>query len=79
MSMKNKAKDRGPDGRIRRKYTGPYYRPYGTSSPKWFRKLFEIWPRRRLNRLGCRAILRGSDPDATLWPTGNNKPSTYYD
>jgi hypothetical protein len=66
MSTTNKARDRGPDGRLLRKYRrcdcSPCF-PCGT--PKWWRKLFMTRPRRRENKRVCWLILHG------LTPTGS--------
>jgi len=78
MSTTNKANDRGLDGRLLRKYRrfdGPRF-PDGV--PKWWRKLFMTRPKRRENRLVCKRMLQGIDPDCLVMPLGNHKPHTYY-
>ena len=78
MSTTNKARDRGPDGRLLRKYRrryGPHF-PYGT--PRWWCKLFMTRPRRRANKHICWLLMHGADPDGLTAPVGNHKPHEYY-
>lgn len=78
MSTTNKATDRGPNGRLRRKYrrlNGPRF-PRGT--PRWWRKLYMTRPKRRENKRICCLILNGADPDGLVLPLGNHKPHVYY-
>ena len=78
MSIKNKARDRGSNGKLLRKYSytsGPHF-PDG--APKWWRKLFMTRPRRRANKAMCRHLLGGCDPDGLAFPLGNCKPHKYY-
>lgn len=77
MSTTNKAKDRGPDGRLLRKYRRTYM-PNLASTPRWWRKLYMTRPKRRANRLVCQRVLQGVDPDCLVMPLGNYKPHTYY-
>lgn len=76
MSNRNKARDRGPNGELLRKYCRPYNFPHGT--PKWWRKLFMTRPRRRANKDACRRVLSGRAPDGLVFPLGNCKPHKYY-
>lgn len=78
MSVKNKATDRDHKGKIKRKYTGPESTYWLGHTPKWWVKMFMTRPRRRRNRLACRAVLKGADPDCIAWPSGNRKPHEYY-
>jgi hypothetical protein len=77
MSTTNKAKDRGPAGRLRRKYRRTYMPNYA-STPKWWRKLFMTRPQRRKNTLVSKRVLQGVDPDSLILPLGNRKPHKYY-
>ena len=77
MSTTNKAKDRGPDGRLLRKYRRTYMPNFG-STPRWWRKLYMTRPKRHENRLVCKRVLQGIDPDCLVTPLGNHKPHTYY-
>jgi hypothetical protein len=77
MSTTNKARDRGPDGRLLREYRRTYMPNYA-STPKWWRKLFMTRPKRRANQLVCKRVLQGVDPDSLILPLGNYKPHKYY-
>lgn len=80
MSVKNKAKDRDHNGRIRRKYTSHHksWIHYG-STPGWWVKLFMTRPRRREEALLCRLLEKGSiDADEAVFPLGNHKPHKDY-
>jgi len=77
MSTTNKAQDRGPDGKLLRKYRRTYT-PNFASTPRWWRKLFMTRPRRRENRRACKRALRGVGPDSLILPLGNCKPHKYY-
>jgi hypothetical protein len=78
MSTTNKANDRGPDGRLLRKYRRFYGPRFPDDVPKWWRKLFMTRPRRRDNKRICQLILKGRDPDGLIYPLGNCKPHEYY-
>lgn len=78
MSTTNKTKDRGPDGRLLRKYRRFYGTRFPDGAPKWWRKLFMMRPRRRGNKHTCHLILKGRDPDGLVGPLGNCKPHEYY-
>jgi hypothetical protein len=78
MSTTNKAKDRGLDGRMLRKYRRFYGPRFPDGVPKWWRKLFMTRPRRHGNKHACRLILKGRDADGLIWPLGNCKPHPYY-
>jgi hypothetical protein len=78
MSTTNKANDRGPDGRLLRKYRRTYGPRFPDGVPKWWRKLHMTRPKRRENRLVCKHVLQGRDPDGLVMPLGNHKPHTYY-
>lgn len=78
MSVKNKAKDRDVNGRIRRKYTGPGSGYWLRQTPKWWRKLYMTKPKRRMNSKAVSSIRRGDDPDDMAYPLGNRKPHEYY-
>lgn len=78
MSTKNKARDRGPDGKLLRKYNRAGHPHFPDGAPKWWRKLFMTRPRRRANNALCRLVLGGSDPDGLAFPLGNHKPHKYY-
>jgi len=78
MSVKNNAKDRDANGRIKRKYTGPDSTGWLTQTPKWWVKLFMTRPKRRANKRACIAVMKGEDPDGLVCPTGNKKPHEYF-
>lgn len=78
MSTTNKARDRGPNGKLRSKYRRGYGVPFPYGTPKWWRKLFMTRPKRRANKRVCHLILRGTDPDGITPPLGNCKPHVYY-
>lgn len=79
MSTTNKARDRGPNGKLWRKYRGGDCRPrFPRGTTKWWRKLFMTRPRRRANERVCWLILHGADPDGLTAPLGNCKPHVYY-
>lgn len=78
MSIKNKSKDRGCNGRIKRKYTGPYTTMCFKHTPKWWVKLHMTRPKRRQNKRLCIAIIKGEDADGLIHPLGNRKPHEYY-
>ena len=78
MSIANKSRDRGPDGKLLRKYRRTYGPSIPNGTPKWWRKLFMTRPRRRDNKHACRMILKGRDPDGLVLPLGNHKPHVYY-
>ncbi|MGI9574616.1 hypothetical protein ACRYJU_11065 [Alloalcanivorax xenomutans] len=76
MAIKNKAKDRDHNGRIRRCYTGPNS---VMSTPGWWTNLFMNRPQRRLNKRLCQQLQRGRiDPEEAVFPTGNRRPHVYY-
>lgn len=79
MSTTHRYRDRDANGRLFRKYRHPYRGvsfPRGT--PKWWRKLHMSRPRRRENRRLCQLVMKGADPEALIFPLGNNKPHVYY-
>jgi hypothetical protein len=78
MSTTNKARDRGSDGKLLRKYRRDYGTPFPHGTPKWWRKLFMTHPRRRENMSICQAILHGADPNGITPPLGSCKPHEYY-
>jgi hypothetical protein len=78
MSTTNKARDRGADGKLCRKYRHFYGISFPHGTPKWWRKLHMTRPRRRENSRICHLILRGADPDGITPPLGNCKPHVYY-
>jgi len=79
MSRTHRYRDRGPDGRLRRKYRhrkrGVKF-PNGT--PKAWRKLHMTRPRRRKTRALCQLVEKGFSADAVNFPPGNRKPHVYY-
>ena len=59
MSVKNKAKDRDHNGRIRRKYTSRHkWGIHYDKSPSWWVKLFMTRPQRREEARLCRLLER---------------------
>ena len=79
MSTTNKARDRGPDGKLLRKYRRCDCSPcFLRGTPKWWRKLFMTRPRRRENKRVCWLILHGADPEGLIAPLGNCKPHWHY-
>jgi len=78
MSVKNKAKDRDKNGRIRRKYTGPHSTGWLSGAPNWFVREYMNVPKRRANKRLCHKSMCGADPDELLFPLGNRKPHVYY-
>lgn len=78
MSTTNKVRDRGPDGKLYRKYRHFYGVRFPRGTPKWWRKLHMTRPRRRENRRICNCILHGADPEGITPPLGNRKPHVYY-
>ena len=78
MSTTNKATDRGPDGRLRRKYRRLHSPHFPRGTPKWWRKLYMTRPKRRENKRVCCLIVKRADPDEVVPPLGNRKPHVYY-
>ena len=78
MSIKNKAKDRDEQGRIKRKYTGPFSTYCYSTCRKSWRYFYMTRPRRRANKRVCDQVRLGVDPDGIITPLGNNKPHEYY-
>ncbi len=78
MSTTHRYLDRGPDGRLLRKYRRLYGPAFPGGTPKWWRKLFMTRPRRRENRALCHRILRGEDYERLAFPLGSRKPHVYY-
>jgi len=78
MSTINKTRDRGPDGKLLRKYRRFYGVSFPQGTPKWWRKLYMTRPRRRQNKHVCWQILHGVDSDGLTPPLGNRKPHKYY-
>jgi len=78
MSTTHRYLDRGPDGRLLRKYRRLYGPAFLGGTPKWWRKLFMTRPRRRENRALCHRILRGEDYERLAFPVGSRKPHVYY-
>lgn len=73
MSVKNKAKDRGRNGRIRRKYTSRHkWGVHYNKSPSWWVTLFMTRPRRREEAHLCRLLCREAvDADEVIGCTSN--------
>lgn len=71
MPTTSKSRDRGPNGRLLRKYRRRYEPHFPNAAPKWWRKLFMTRPRRRANKHVCRLVLRGRVPDGLVLPLGN--------
>lgn len=79
MSVTNRAKDRGADGRLRLKYRGKVRWPhFPRGAPKWWRKMFFTRPRRRENKRLCKLAAVSHGPDRLVFPVGNRKPHAYY-
>lgn len=78
MSTRNKAWDRGPNGKLLRRYSRTYGPHFPDGTPKWWRKLYMTRPRRRANKEVCRRVLSGRDPNGLVFPLGNCKPHVYY-
>jgi hypothetical protein len=78
MSTRNKARDRGLNGKLLRKYCRTYGPHFPQGTPKWWRKLFMTRPRRRANKDACRFVIGGCDQDGHIFPLGNCKPHQYY-
>jgi hypothetical protein len=79
MSTTHQYKDRGNDGKLRRKYRGKCCYPHFPSgAPKWWRKMFFTKPKRRENRRLCNIVLHDLDPEGIVFPVGNRKPHEYY-
>ena len=80
MSVKNKAKDRDHNGRIRRKYTSRHkWGVHYGKSPGWWVGMFMTRPQRRTEARLCRLLCRESiDADEAIFPLGNRKPHEYY-
>lgn len=78
MSVKNRVKDRDPNGRISRKYTAKESNPFPNGTPSWWTKLYMNRPKRRENRRLCKMALSGVDADELNFPLGNRKPHVYY-
>lgn len=78
MSVKNKAKDRNSNGRIRRNYTGPSSDYWG-GCPGWWVSIFMTRPQRRTEAHLCRLLQQDQlVGDEVVFPLGNNKPHMYY-
>lgn len=75
MSTFNRARDRDDRGCLKRTYRRP---PWSMATPSWFVREHMNIPRRRANRLLCRWVELGHDPEAIVWPLGNHKPHEYY-
>lgn len=75
MSNRNQRLDRGPDGKLLRKYRRP---TFSQATPWWWRNLFMTRLLRRENAYFCMRILKGDDPDGIAFPVGNRKPHHYY-
>jgi len=78
MSTHNQRFDRGPDGKLLRKYRRHHGTPFPRGTPKWWRKLHMTRPRRRANASCCMQIMKGNDPEGMVFPLGNRKPHVYY-
>lgn len=78
MSNTHRWMDRGPDGRLLRKYRGPRGPGFPLGTPKWWRKLHMTRPVRRENRALCHCIEQGGDPDRLVFPLGSRRPHVYY-
>ncbi|MCH4247576.1 MAG: hypothetical protein LKF82_07020 [Acinetobacter populi] len=77
MSMTNKAKDRGSNGKLLRKYRKKSKRNWD-STPSWYANMFMNRPKRYQNRMICHLIVKGVDPDTFVMPVASNKPHMYY-
>lgn len=77
MSTTNKARDRGPNGKLRSKYRRGYGVPFPYGTPKWWRKLYMTRPKRRANKRVCHLILGVPIPTASRHRS-NCKPHVYY-
>lgn len=62
-------------GRVR--YTEWHPWKHGMNNPAWWDLLFHTRPWRAESRRLERAILRGADPDETVWPT-HHRPHIYF-
>jgi adenosyl cobinamide kinase/adenosyl cobinamide phosphate guanylyltransferase len=76
MSAYNKATDRDLKGRINRKYTRK--EKHWRKPNKWFRKLYSIRPKRRINKVLCIQVMKRFNLDSLVYPLGNNKPHQYH-
>jgi hypothetical protein len=57
--------------------TGEFKDNWPWNEPKWWRKAYKHRPRRHDARLIAHSVVRGVDPDATVWPL-DVKPWIYY-
>ena len=78
MAVKNKAKDRDKNGRIKRKFTGPESGYWLRQTPSWYVSLYMIRPDRRHAKRLCAEIQKGLDSEGCVFPLGNHKPHVYY-
>jgi hypothetical protein len=78
MSNTHRWIDRGPYGRLLRKYRRWYGPGFPSGTPKWWRKLHMTRPARRENRALCHSVELGADPDRLVFPLGSRKPHEYY-
>ncbi|MBT4520666.1 MAG: hypothetical protein HOC23_11730 [Halieaceae bacterium] len=80
MSVKNKAKDRDHNGRIRRIYTSRHkWGVHYGKSPGWWVDIFMTRPQRRAEAHLCHLLGQGmTDADEVIFPLGNHKPHEYY-
>ena len=80
MSVKNKAKDRDRNGRIRRNRTSRHkWGVHYDKSPGWWVNLFMSRPNRREEAHLCRLLSREAiEADEVIFPLGNHKPHEYY-
>lgn len=76
MAICNKAKDRDSNGRLIRKYRGPYSATMST--PMYWVHQNMIRPRRRENKYYCKLVTKGMATEDIVWPLGNCKPHLYY-
>ena len=79
MSVKNKAKDRNDNGKIRRKYTSrTKWAVHWNAAPKAWTNLYMTRPKRRITKHLCNRVVRDMDYDEVAFPLGNHKPHEYY-
>jgi hypothetical protein len=81
MSIKNRARDRQPDSRLKRRRRVSARlvtcAKWHSKSPRWFRNLRMTRPERReVQRVLC-LVRRGVDPDGLVFPL-NHKPARYW-
>ncbi len=78
MSTTHRYRDRGPGGKLLRKYRQKHGPSFPRGTPKWWRKLHMTRPRRQDNNELCHRVTKGEDYDRLTFPLGNRKPHVYY-